>query len=89
MVGVLDYTPALNNNLNVDDTGNTFVIVLNGRFKVYIDPYVTNQTAKQFYTVGYKGTSPYDEYVLLPICSTTNGESSWREQLPTENWIQN
>ena len=39
MVGVLDYTPALNNNLNVDDTGNTFVGVLNGRFKVYIDPY--------------------------------------------------
>src|SRR6056300_907096 len=39
MAGVLDYTPALNNNLNVDDTGNTFAGVLNGRFKVYIDPY--------------------------------------------------
>ena len=39
MAGILDYTPALNNNLNVDDTGNTFAGVLNGRFKVYIDPY--------------------------------------------------
>ena len=61
MAGVLDYTPALNNNLNVDDAGNTFAGVLNGRYKVYIDPYVTaNQADKQYYTVGYKGTSPYD-----------------------------
>ena len=60
MAGILDYTPALNNNLNVDDTGNTFAGVLNGRFKVYIDPYSANQATKQFYVVGYKGTSPYD-----------------------------
>ena len=60
MAGILDYTPALNNNLNVDDTGNTFAGVLNGRFKVYIDPYSANQNSKQFYVVGYKGTSPYD-----------------------------
>ena len=60
MAGVLDYTPALSNNLNVDDTGNTFAGVLNGRFKVYIDPYSANSTAKQYYVVGYKGTSPYD-----------------------------
>ena len=60
MAGVLDYTPALNNNLNVDDAGNTFAGVLNGRYKVYIDPYAANQAAKQYYTVGYKGTSPYD-----------------------------
>ena len=60
MAGVLDYTPALNNNLSVDDTGNTFAGVLNGRFKVYIDPYSANSTAKQYYVVGYKGTSPYD-----------------------------
>jgi|APSaa5957512493_1039668.scaffolds.fasta_scaffold00073_6 hypothetical protein len=60
MAGVLDYTPALNNNLNVDDTGNTFAGVLNGRFKVYIDPYSANNTGKQFFVVGYKGTSPYD-----------------------------
>ena len=39
---ILDYTPALNNNLNVDDTGNTFAGVLNGRFKVYIGPYSAN-----------------------------------------------
>ena len=60
MAGVLDYTPALNNNLNVDDTGNTFAGVLNGRFKVYIDPYSANSSANQYYVVGYKGTSPYD-----------------------------
>jgi len=60
MSGVLDYAPALSTNLNVDDTGNTFAGVLNGRFKVYIDPYSANSTAKQYYVVGYKGTSPYD-----------------------------
>ena len=60
MAGQLDYTPALNNNLNVDDSGSTFAGVLNGRFKVYIDPYAANGDAKQYFTVGYKGTSPYD-----------------------------
>ena len=60
MAGVLDYAPALNNNLNVDDTGNTFAGVLNGRYKVYIDPYSANSAAAQYYIVGYKGTSPYD-----------------------------
>ena len=60
MAGVLDTSPALNNNLNVDDAGNTFAGVLNGRYKVYIDPYAANGAAKQYYTVGYKGTSPYD-----------------------------
>ena len=60
MAGVLDYAPALNNNLQVDDTGNTFAGVLNGRYRVYIDPYAANNAAKQYYVVGYKGTSPYD-----------------------------
>ena len=60
MSGVLDYAPALNTNLNVDDTGNTFAGVLNGKFKVYVDPYAANVAAKQYYVVGYKGTSPYD-----------------------------
>ena len=60
MAGVLDYTPALNNNLTVDDTGNTFAGVLNGKYKVYIDPYSANNTASQYFVVGYKGTSPYD-----------------------------
>ena len=60
MAGVLDYAPALNNNLSVDDTGNTFAGVLNGRYKVYIDPYSANSTAKQYFVVGYKGTSQYD-----------------------------
>jgi len=60
MAGVLDYTPALNNNLNVDDTSTTFAGVMNGRFKVYVDPYSANVSDSQYYVVGYKGTSPYD-----------------------------
>jgi hypothetical protein len=60
MAGVLDYAPALNNNLSVDDTGNTFAGVLNGRYKVYIDPYSANNAASQYFVVGYKGTSQYD-----------------------------
>jgi hypothetical protein len=60
MAGVLDTSPALNNNLQVDDTGNTFVGVMNGKIKVYVDPYSANNTAKQFYVAGYKGTNPYD-----------------------------
>ena len=60
MSGVLDYAPALATNLNVDDTGNTFAGVLNGKFKVYVDPYAANISASQYYVIGYKGTSPYD-----------------------------
>ena len=60
MAGVLDYTPALNANLNVDDTGNTFAGVLQGKYRVYIDPYSANSAAQQYYVVGYKGSSPYD-----------------------------
>lgn len=60
MAGVLDYTPALSNNLNVDDTGNTFAGVMNGRIKVYIDPYFSSSTGKQYATIGYRGTSPFD-----------------------------
>ena len=60
MAGVLDYTPALNANLNVDDTGNTFAGVLQGKYRVYIDPFAANLAADQYYVVGYKGSSPYD-----------------------------
>ena len=61
MSGVLDYAPALSTGLTVDDTGNTFAGVLNGRYRVYIDPYSANLGASsQFYVVGYKGSSPYD-----------------------------
>jgi len=66
MAGVLDYTPALNVNLNVDDTASTFAGTLMGKFKVYIDPYSANLTTangtpgNQYYVVGYKGSSPYD-----------------------------
>ncbi len=54
--GMLDYTPAMSTNLNVDDTGNTFAGTLNGRTRVYIDPYAQ----QNYVTVGYKGTNPYD-----------------------------
>ena len=60
MAGVLDYTPALNANLNVDDTGNTFAGVLQGKYRVYIDPYSANVSPDQYYVVGYKGSSAYD-----------------------------
>ena len=56
--GMLDYAPALNTNLNVDDTGNTFAGTLNGRTRVYIDPY--SSLARDFFCVGYKGASPMD-----------------------------
>jgi len=54
--GMLDYSPALSTNLQVDDTGNTFAGVLNGRTKVYVDPYAS----ADYVNVGYKGTNPYD-----------------------------
>ena len=61
MAGVLQYTPALQADLQVDDTGNTFAGMLHGRIKVYIDPYFGGYTSNQeLVTVGYKGTSPYD-----------------------------
>ena len=59
MAGVLDYAPALNNNLQVDDTGNTFAGVLNGRIRVYIDPYFSDAT-NNYYTIGYKGSNAFD-----------------------------
>jgi len=84
--GLLDYTPALNANLNVDDTGNTFAGVLNGRYKVYIDPYAANNSANQYYVVGYKGTSPYDAglfycpYVPLQMVRAV-GENSFQPKI--------
>jgi len=67
MAGFLNISPALNNNLDIDDTGNTFAGMLNGKFKVYIDPYVnanssaySTNTAQNFVCVGYRGTNPYD-----------------------------
>ena len=61
MAGVLDYTPALSANLEVDDTGNTFAGTMHGRVKVYIDPYFGGSASgNELVLVGYKGTSPYD-----------------------------
>lgn len=75
--GVLDFAPAISANLQVDDTGNTFAGILNGRFKVFIDPYAT----EDFYVVGYKGSSSYDAglyyapYVPLQLYKTVDSES--------------
>ena len=86
MAGVLDYTPALNANLNVDDTGNTFAGVLQGKYRVYIDPYSSNLTADQYYVVGYKGSSPYDAglfycpYVPLQMVRAV-GENSFQPKI--------
>ena len=86
MAGVLDYTPALNNSLNVDDTTTTFAGVMNGRFKVYVDPYAANVAASQYYVCGYKGTSPYDAgffycpYVPLQMVRAV-GENSFQPKI--------
>jgi hypothetical protein len=60
MAGVLDYAPALSTGLNVDESSTTFAGVLNGKYKVYVDPYSANQAATQFFVAGYKGTSAFD-----------------------------
>ena len=81
MAGVLDYTPALNATLNVDDTGNTFAGVLQGKYRVYIDPFAANLAADQYYVVGYKGASPYDAglfycpYVPLQMVSAVGQDT--------------
>ena len=95
MAGVLDYTPALNANLNVDDTGNTFAGVLQGKYRVYIDPYAANlnvsgntqtNNGNQYYVVGYKGSSPYDAglfycpYVPLQMVRAV-GENSFQPKI--------
>ena len=96
MAGVLDYTPALNGNLNVDETGNTFAGVLQGKYRVYIDPYAANiggasqlgntTPGNQYYVVGYKGTSPYDAgifycpYVPLQMVRAV-GENSFQPKI--------
>ena len=88
MAGVLDYTPALNANLNVDDTGNTFAGTINGKYRVYIDPSAASggSEANHFYVVGYKGSSPYDAglfycpYVPLQMVRAV-GENSFQPKI--------
>jgi len=58
MAGVLDYNPAIQQNLQIDDTGSTFAGVLSGKYKVYIDPYVASDF--NYVTLGYRGSNPYD-----------------------------
>jgi len=86
MAGMLDYAPALNTSLNVDDTGNVFAGVLQGGIRVYIDPfgapiYTQGANAKHYYVMGYKGTSPYDAglfycpYVPLQMVRSINPDT--------------
>ncbi len=90
MTGVLDYNPALQNSLGSDVANNTFAGVLNGRYNVYIDPYFQNPAATaaghEYYTIGYKGTSPYDAglfycpYVPLQMVRAT-GEQTFQPKI--------
>ena len=90
MAGALDYAPALNTSLNVDDTGNTFAGVLNGKYRVYIDPYSGGHNpgaaGGQYFVMGYKGTSPYDAglfycpYVPLQMVRAV-GENSFQPKI--------
>jgi len=82
MAGVLDYAPALaGNNLNVDEASTTFAGVLNGKYRVYVDPYQANQSATQFFLVGYKGASAFDAglfycpYVPLQLVRAVDPQS--------------
>ena len=80
--GMLDHAPLMSTNLNVDDTGNTFVGTLNGKMKVYIDPYAQ----ADYVNVGYKGTNPYDAglfycpYVPLTMVRAV-GENSFQPKI--------
>lgn len=86
MTGVLDANHKLANNLTVDDTGNTFVGVLNGRFRVYIDPYFISSSGEQFAVVGYKGSNAMDAgifycpYVPLQMVRAI-GENSFQPKI--------
>lgn len=60
MAGMLDYAPAVQNALKIDEAQSTFAGILNGKYKVFIDPYTANQSEAQYCVVGYKGTSAYD-----------------------------
>ena len=81
MAGVLDYAPALKTDLNVDEANSTFAGVLNGRYKVYVDPFVANGTAEQFLLVGYKGANRFDAgmfycpYVPLQMYRATDPDT--------------
>ena len=81
MAGVLDYAPALSTDLKVDEASSTFAGVLNGRYKVYVDPFAANQTSSQFLMVGYKGTSRFDAgafycpYVPLQLYRATDPQT--------------
>ena len=81
MAGVLDYAPALKTDLNVDEANSTFAGVLNGRYKVYVDPFVANGTAEQFLLVGYKGANRFDAgmfycpYVPLQMYRATDPQT--------------
>lgn len=81
MAGMLDYAPAIQNNLNVDEAQTTFAGILNGKYKVFVDPYQANGSDDQYFVVGYKGSSAYDAgmfycpYVPLQLVRATNPDT--------------
>lgn len=86
MIGVLDTNTALNGNLNVDDTGNTFVGTINNRLRVYVDPYFSLTATNDYYLAGYKGSSPMDAglfycpYIPLQMVSAV-GEDTFQPKI--------
>ena len=78
MAGMLSFAPEIQANLNVDEASSTFAGVLNGKYKVFVDPYMANGSADQYFVVGYKGQSPFDAgmfycpYVPLQAYRATN-----------------
>ena len=80
MAGMLDYAPAMSTDLNTDTAASTFAGVLNGRYKVFVDPYA-DANAAEYYCVGYKGDSPMDAgifycpYVPLQMVRAVDSDS--------------
>jgi len=85
MAGMLDYAPSMSTDINSDTSSSTFAGVLNGRYKVYVDPYATT-TASNYFIVGYKGSSAYDAglfycpYVPLQMVRAV-GENSFQPKI--------
>jgi hypothetical protein len=77
IAGLID-SSGLKDNLKVDDTGNTYVGVLNNRFDVYVDPYYSSAATANFFVVGYKGPNAIDAglfycpYVPLQVTKVTD-----------------
>ena len=87
MAGILDYAPSMSTDLNVDEASNTFAGVLNGRYRVYVDPFAAKNDA-EYYTVGYKGSSPMDAGIFYcPYVPLQMAVSYTHLTLPTTPYV--